>query len=41
MDSFQKNGVVENDYQFTCIHAIREKCKKGEDRCEVEIWELE
>lgn len=41
LDSFEKYGVVENDYLFNPIHSIREKCKRGEDYVEVEIWESE
>jgi Holliday junction resolvase RusA-like endonuclease len=37
LDSLQKFGVIENDYLFFGVHALREKCKKGEDRVEIEI----
>ena len=40
MDSMEKNGVIKNDVLFTAVHATREKCRKGEDRAEVEVWEL-
>lgn len=37
LDALQKNEVIENDYLFFGVHALREKCKKGEDRVELEI----
>ena len=37
LDVLQKAAVIENDYLFYALHATREKCKKGEDRVEVEI----
>lgn len=36
-DAFQHAGVIEDDYLFFGVHALREKCKKGEDKVEVEI----
>jgi Holliday junction resolvase RusA-like endonuclease len=40
MDIFQKVGVVENDYLFSRVHAIREKVAKGEDKVVVDINEF-
>ena len=37
LDVLQKTGIIENDYLFYGVHALREKCKKGEDRVELEI----
>lgn len=37
LDILQTAGIIENDKLFFAIHAIREKCKKGEDRMEIEI----
>lgn len=37
LDILQSTGIIENDALFYGVHAIREKCKKGEDRVEVEI----
>lgn len=37
LDILQTCGVILNDKLFYAVHAIREKCKKTEDRVEVEI----
>lgn len=37
LDALEHNGVIENDYLFNEVHAVRHKCKKGEDRVEIEI----
>lgn len=37
LDILQTCGVILNDKLFYAVHAVREKCKKGEDRVEVEI----
>ena len=37
LDALQKYGVIKNDSLFYGVHSIREMCKKGEDRVEIEI----
>jgi len=37
VDILQTAKVIENDKLFYAIHALREKCKKGEDKVVVEI----
>ena len=37
LDILQHAGVIENDKLFYAVHADRRKCKKGEDRTEVQI----
>jgi Holliday junction resolvase RusA-like endonuclease len=37
LDALEHNGVIVNDKLFYGVHAMRYKCKKGEDRVEVEI----
>lgn len=39
LDALEENGVIENDYLFFGVHAVRERCQKGEDRVEVEIFD--
>jgi Holliday junction resolvase RusA-like endonuclease len=41
MDIFETTGVIKNDKLFEAVLAYRFKCKKGEDRVEVEIIELD
>jgi Holliday junction resolvase RusA-like endonuclease len=37
LDALEENGIVENDRLFTAVLAYRERCKKQEDRVEIEI----
>lgn len=37
LDLLQSARVIENDNLFYALHTTREKCKKGEDRVEIEI----
>jgi Holliday junction resolvase RusA-like endonuclease len=41
MDIFETMGVIKNDKLFESVLAYRHKCKKGEDRVEVQIIELD
>lgn len=41
MDIFETCGIIKNDKLFESVLAYRFKCKKGEDRAEVDIIELE
>jgi Holliday junction resolvase RusA-like endonuclease len=41
LDAMEHNGVIKNDRLFEACLAFRHKCKRGEDRVEVEVIELE